>query len=40
LAHAIGDKVRQAYDRSTLLNERREFMVSWSDYLLAQGLEG
>lgn len=40
LAHSLGDKVRQAYDRSTLLKERREFMVSWSDYLLAQGLEG
>ena len=40
LAHAIGDKVRQAYDRSTLLEERRDFMVAWSDYLLAQGLGG
>ena len=40
LAHAIGDKVRQAYDRSTLLKERREFMIAWSDYLLNQGLEG
>ena len=40
LAHAIGDKVRQAYDRSTLLKERRDFMIAWSDYLLDQGLEG
>ena len=38
LAHAIGDKVRQAYDRSTLLKERHDFMIAWSDYLLSQGL--
>ena len=40
LAHAVGDKVRQAYDRSTLLKERRDFMIAWSNYLLDQGLEG
>ena len=39
LAHAIGDKVRQAYDRSSLLKERTDFMVAWSDYLLDQGLK-
>jgi len=39
LAHAIGDKVRQAYDRSSLLKERRDFMLAWSDYLLDQGLK-
>jgi len=38
MAHVIGDKVRQAYDRSEFLEERRKFMVSWCDALLAQGL--
>ncbi len=38
MAHAIGDKVRQTYDDSTLLDERRKFMVAWSDALLSQGL--
>ena len=39
MAHAIGDKVRQAYDRSQFLDERRNFMVSWCDALLSQGLK-
>jgi hypothetical protein len=39
MAHAIGDKVRQAYDRSEFLKERRKFMVAWCDALLAQGLK-
>jgi len=39
MAHAIGDKIRQAYDRSQMLEERRRFMVSWCDALLAQGLK-
>jgi len=39
LSHSIGDKVRQAYDRSEMLNERRKFMVSWCDALLAQGMK-
>ena len=38
MAHAIGDKIRQAYDRSQMLEERRRFMVAWCDALLAQGL--
>jgi integrase len=38
MAHAIGDKIRQAYDRSQMLEERRKFMVAWCDALLAQGL--
>ena len=29
MAHAVGDKVRQAYDDSALLDERRKFMVAW-----------
>jgi integrase len=39
MAHAIGDKVRQAYDRSQFLDERRKFMIAWCDALLAQGLK-
>jgi integrase len=38
MAHAIGDKIRQAYDRSQMLEERRRFMIAWCDALLAQGL--
>jgi hypothetical protein len=38
MAHAIGDKIRQAYDRAQMLDERRRFMVAWCDALLAQGL--
>ncbi|MCP9926391.1 site-specific integrase [Cyanobium sp. CH-040] len=38
MAHVIGDKVRQAYDRSELLPERRQFMERWSEALLEQGL--
>ena len=38
MAHAVGDKVRQAYDDSALLDERRKFMVAWCDALLSQGL--
>lgn len=36
--HVIGDKVRQAYDRSKFLPERRAFMESWCSALLTQGL--
>ena len=32
MAHAIGDKVRQAYDDSALLDERRKFMVACCMY--------
>ncbi len=39
LSHSIGDKVRKAYDRSEMLNERRKFMVSWCDALLAHGMK-
>lgn len=39
MAHVIGDKVRQAYDRSQFLEERRRFMVAWCDALLSQGLK-
>ena len=39
LSHSIGDKIRMAYDRSAMLDERRRFMVAWCDALLAQGLK-
>ena len=39
LSHSIGDKIRMAYDRSEMLDERRRFMVAWCDALLAQGLK-
>ena len=33
LSHAIGDSVQTAYIRSDLLEERRELMQIWADYL-------
>ncbi|QNJ17361.1 phage integrase domain protein [Synechococcus sp. A18-40] len=38
LAHAIWDKVRQAYDRSQFWEERKKFMIAWCDALSAEGL--
>jgi integrase len=38
LAHAIGDKIRQAYDHSQFWEERKKFMVAWCDALTAEGL--
>ena len=38
LAHAIGHKVRQAYDRSQFWEERKKFMIAWCDVLTAEGL--
>ena len=37
-SHTIGDKVRQAYDSSKMLDERRSFMIVWSDAMLERGL--
>ena len=39
LAHAQGNKIRQAYDRSTMLEERRDFMNQWCDQLVTLGLQ-
>ena len=33
LAHAVGTSVTQAYDRDTLVEERRAMMQAWADYL-------
>lgn len=38
MGHLIGDKVRKAYDRSLMLDERRKFMNEWSRLLIEQGL--
>jgi len=37
MEHAVGDKIGQAYDHSTMLDERREFMIKWCDALVEQG---
>jgi len=39
MAHAIGDKIRMAYDKSQQLEERRMFMDTWSDALITHGLK-
>lgn len=33
LAHNVGSKVRQAYDRSDMIEKRRGMMVAWGDFL-------
>jgi integrase len=33
LGHVEGNKVKAAYDRSQRLEERREMIYQWSDYL-------
>jgi integrase len=33
LAHKVGSKVRQAYDRSDLLEKRRAMMAEWGEFL-------
>ena len=38
MGHLVGDKVRQAYDRSRLLKERKGFLESWGNLLVANGL--
>ena len=39
MAHSFGDKVRGSYDKSQMLDERRQFMIAWSDALVEQGLK-
>ncbi len=39
MAHAVGDKIRQAYDKSQALKERRAFMDAWCDALVSHGLK-
>jgi hypothetical protein len=33
MAHAVGTKTDQAYDREELIEERRPMMQAWSDYV-------
>lgn len=35
LAHAVGDKVRVAYQRGTMFDKRAEVMAAWAGYLAA-----
>ena len=35
LAHVESNKVRATYNKALLLNERREIMQAWADYLRA-----
>ena len=39
MAHTFGDKIRGSYDKSQMMEERRDFMVVWSDALVEQGLQ-
>lgn len=34
LAHMVGSKVRQAYDRSDMIEKRRGMMADWGDFLM------
>jgi len=36
LAHVVGSKVRQAYDRSDLLEKRRAMMEAWGRFLMGE----
>ena len=38
MAHTFGDKIRGSYDKSQMMEERRDFMVARSDALVEQGL--
>ena len=38
MGHLLGDKVREAYDRSKILEERKEFLDHWTCALFEQGL--
>ena len=38
MAHTFGDKIRGFYDKRQMMEERREFMVAWSDALVEKGL--
>ena len=38
MAHTFGDKIRGSYDKSQMMEQRRDFMVAWSDALVEQGL--
>jgi integrase len=31
--HAVGDAVKEAYQRSDLLEKRRQLMIAWADFI-------
>ena len=33
LAHTVGDALGRAYNRTTFLEQRRDMMTKWADYL-------
>ena len=37
MGHLIGDKVRKGYDKSMMLEERREFLEQWCALLVRKG---
>jgi len=39
LGWAVKDKIQGIYDRHDFLEKRREFIISWCDALLAQGMK-
>ena len=39
MGHLPKDKVDKAYDKSEMLDRRREFLESWGDLLVEKGLE-
>ena len=39
MGHLIGDKVRKAYDKSLMLEERRDFLEQWCELLVKNGLK-
>jgi len=39
MGHLVGDKVRQAYDRSEMIPERRKFLEEWCSLLVKKGLK-
>ena len=39
MGHLIGDKVRKAYDKSLMLEERREFLEKWCSLLAPKGFK-
>jgi hypothetical protein len=38
MAHTFGDKIGGSYDKSKMMEERRDLLVAWSDALVEEGL--
>jgi hypothetical protein len=38
MAHTFGDQIGGSYDNSQMMEERRDFMIAWSDALVEQAL--